>query len=77
MFVLKLRKIGTAQGIILPKKMLKHLGAREGQAVFAVETPKGYALTTLDMAKRKQVEAGEAFMDRYHEVFEGLAKRDG
>lgn len=74
MFVLKLRKIGTAVGFILPKDMLKHLGAREGHEIFAIEIPGGYSLTALDKGAREQIEAGEAFMDRYGEVFANLAK---
>jgi putative addiction module antidote len=76
MFVLKLRRIGTSVGLLLSKKMLEHLDAKEGQEVFAVETPSGYSLTTLDPGMRKQVEAGEAFMDRHQDVFADLAKKE-
>lgn len=76
MIALKLRKIGQSVGFILPKKMLKHLHVVEGQDVFAVESPSGYLLTTLDLRIRKQVEAGEAFMERYRDVFALLAKQE-
>jgi putative addiction module antidote len=74
MLALKLRKVGTSTGLVLPKEMLGHLHAREGQEIFAIETPSGYTLTTLDPRVQQQVEAGEAFMDRYREVFAALAK---
>jgi antitoxin component of MazEF toxin-antitoxin module len=74
MFVLKLRKIGKSVGFIVPEKMLEHLHAKEGKEVFAIETPSGYSLTTREPGVRKQVEAGEAFMDRYCDVFADLAK---
>ena len=74
MFTVKLRKIGTSLGLILPQEMLAHLQVKQGQEIFAIETPTGYALTTLDPGVQKQVEAGEAFMDRYQDVFAALAK---
>jgi putative addiction module antidote len=74
MFVLKLRKIGKSVGLILPKKMLNHLQADAGKQLFAIETPSGYSLAALDKGMQKQVEAGEALMDRYCNVFDDLAK---
>ena len=74
MLALKLRKVGTSTGLVLPKEMLGHLHAKEGQEVFAVETPAGYMLTTLDPRVQKQVEIGETFMERYRDVFAVLAK---
>jgi antitoxin component of MazEF toxin-antitoxin module len=74
MFALKLRKIGTSIGIMLPKEMLKHLHGKRGQEVFAIETPTGYTITTLDPRVQKQVEAGATFIDRYRGVFAALAR---
>jgi putative addiction module antidote len=74
MFSLRLRKIGTSLGIILPKEMLLHLRVRDGQEVFAIETPSGYLLTSLGPEIRKQVEAGETLMNCYSDVFSALAK---
>jgi putative addiction module antidote len=74
LLALKLRKVGTSTGLVLPKEMLGHLHAKEGQEVFAVETATGYMLTTLDPRVQKQVEIGETFMERYRDVFAVLAK---
>ena len=74
MLALKLRKVGTSTGVVLPKEMLCHLHAKEGQEVFAIETPTGYTITALDPRIHKQIEIGEAFMDRYRDVFAVLAK---
>lgn len=74
MHVLKLRKVGTSSGLVLPKEMLAHLHAQLGQDIYAVETPEGFTITTLDPRIRKQVEAGEAFIERYKETFAALAK---
>ncbi|TAL00885.1 MAG: AbrB/MazE/SpoVT family DNA-binding domain-containing protein [Rhodospirillaceae bacterium] len=74
MLTLKLRAVGTSTGVVLPKEMLAHLHAKQGAVLYAVETPAGYTLTTLDPQIKKQVEAGEALMDRYRDVFAALAK---
>jgi hypothetical protein len=74
MFVLKLRKVGKSIGCILPKEMLDHLHGKESHKIFAIETPSGYTLTSLDPQVQKQVEAGHAFLDRNGEIFAALAK---
>lgn len=74
MLSLKLRAVGTSTGLVLPKEMLAHLRKGQGETLYAVETPGGYVLTPLNPAVKKQVESGEAFMDRYRDVFAALAK---
>ena len=74
MLTLKLRAVGTSTGVVLPKEMLTRLRAEQGAVLYAVEAPGGYRLTTLDPEVKAQVEAGEAFMDRYRDVFAALAK---
>jgi len=74
MLSLKLRAVGTSTGVVLPKEMLARLHAKQGAVLYAVETPSGYILTTLDPEVKKQVESGEAFMDRYRDTFSALAK---
>lgn len=74
MLPLKLRAVGTSTGVVLPREMLSRLRAEQGEVLYAIETPTGYALTMLDPNVKKQVEDGEAFMDRYRDVFAALAK---
>ena len=74
MVPLKLRAVGTSTGVVLPKEMLARLRAEQGAVLYAIETPTGYELTMLDPNVKKQVEEGEAFMDRYRDVFAALAK---
>ena len=75
MLSLKLKRIGKSVGFILQKEMLSHFGVKEGFEIFAVETPTGYTLTALDSVVQKQAETGDAFMDRYRDVFAALANR--
>ena len=74
MLELKLRAVGTSTGLVLPKEMLARLRTKQGEVLYAVETPTGYVLTSLDPRVKEQVESGEAFMDRYRDVFAALAK---
>ena len=74
MVALKLRPVGTSTGVVLPKEMLSRLRAGQGEIVYAIETPTGYALTTLNPEVKAQIEAGESFMDRYRDAFAALAK---
>lgn len=74
MVALKLRAVGTSTGVVLPKEMLIRLRAEKGETIYAIETPTGYALTTLDPEVKAQIEAGETFMDRYRDTFAALAK---
>lgn len=74
MYALKLRAIGTSTGVVLPKDMLAHLHTEQGQEVYAIQTPTGFMLTTLDPRIKDQVEKGEALMERYKDTFAALAK---
>lgn len=71
---LKLIKIGTSTGLIIPKEMLARLKAERGDTLFAIETKEGYLLTPYDPAIADQLEAGREFMKEYRETFKVLAK---
>lgn len=74
MHTLKLRAVGSSTGVVFPKEMLTHLRAEQGQEIYAIETPAGFIVTTLDPRVREQVEKGEEFVERYKETFAALAK---
>jgi len=71
---LKLRAVGTSTGIILPKETLRRLNVKEGDSLFAVETPDGYLLTPYDPEVEEQVRVGREFMAKYRDTFRALAK---
>ena len=71
---LKLTKIGTSTGIVVPKDMLTRLKVGRGDSLFAIETPEGYLLTPYDPAIEEQLKAGRDFMKEYRETFKALAK---
>ena len=71
---LKLRKVGTSTGLLLPKEVLRRLNVEEGDNLFAVETPDGYLLTPYDPEVEEQVKQGLEFMAKYRDTFRALAK---
>jgi putative addiction module antidote len=75
MVALKLRKVGNSLGLVLPKEVLGHLRATEGQDVFLIEGPNNsYRLTSLDPAFQKKMEKAEEIMGRYRNTLHELSK---
>lgn len=71
---LKLIKVGTSTGAIIPMEMLARLKVEKGDTLYAIETKEGYLLTPYDPAIADQLEAGRKFMKEYRETFKALAK---
>ncbi len=74
MTTLKLTKIGTSTGAVLPKEMLTRMKVEKGDTLFAIETKEGYLITPYDPAIAEQLDAGREFMKDYRETFKALAK---
>jgi len=74
MQTLKLTKIGTSTGAVIPKEMLARLKVEKGDMLYAIETPEGYLLTPYDPAIEEQLEVGREFMKEYRDTFKALAK---
>lgn len=71
---LKLIRIGTSTGAILPKEMLTRLKVEKGDTLYAIETKEGYLITPYDPTIADQLEAGREFMKEYRDTFKALAK---
>jgi putative addiction module antidote len=74
MTTLKLTKIGTSTGAILPKEMLSRLKVEKGDTLYAIETNEGYLITPYDPSIADQLDAGREFMKKYRDTFKALAK---
>lgn len=74
MLKLKLTKIGTSTGAVLPKEMLARLKVEKGDTLCAVETTDGYLLTPYDPEFARQMEAARAVMKRRRAALRELAK---
>lgn len=71
---LKLTKIGTSTGTILPKEMLARMKVEKGDTLFAIETKEGYLITPYDPDIVDQLDAGRKFMKEYRDTFKVLAE---
>ena len=72
--VVKLTKVGTSTGAVLPKEMLAHMKVEKGDTLYAIETAEGYLITPYDPAIAGQLDAGRNFMKEYRDTFKALAK---
>jgi putative addiction module antidote len=75
MVTLKVRKVGNSLWLLLPKEVLAHLRANEGDDLFLLEGPNNsYRLTALDPAFQKKMEKASEIMARYRNTLNVLAK---
>jgi len=71
---LKIRKIGSSLGVVLPKDLLAMLGVAEGDRVHVIRTPEGIELTRYDPGFAEVIEDARDFMRRYPNAMKKLAE---
>lgn len=71
---LKLIPIGNSTGVILPKEVLRDLGAEQGQSVSYVKTPHGIELRPYDSEFEHQMTILRDVMRRRRNALRELAK---
>lgn len=74
MHELKLRKIGSSVGVILPKELLERLHLSEGDQVFADTNQNGISLTPYDPAFKEAMAAFSRTRKKYRNALHKLAK---
>ncbi len=74
MAALKLTSIGNSVGVILPRDLLAKLGVQKGDTLYAVESPDGLRLTTVDPEFEAQIADAERLMHKWRNVLRELAK---
>jgi putative addiction module antidote len=73
--VLKLRKIGDAHCLVLPKEILARLNVQEGDAVFLTEATGGsYRLTARNPETTRKLKTARSLSRRYRHALKELAK---
>ena len=66
MLDIKIRKIGNAHGVILPRELLNKLHVKDGDKLFLTEAPDGsYRITPYDPEFEKQMTLAKKGMTRY------------
>ena len=75
MIQLKVSPIGDSIGVVLPKEALVKLNVGNGDSLYLTEMPGGeFKLAALNREVAEEIGLGEAFMDRYRDTFDALAK---
>ncbi len=74
MHALKLRKIGSSTGVILPKELLDSLHLQEGDQLFADYNLNGLLLTPYDPEFEETMQAFERTRKKYRNALHQLAK---
>ncbi len=72
MIEIKVRRVGSSLGVLLPVEATTLLGVKENDKLFLTETPDGYRITRYDPEFKEQVEAAEEFMDDYGDALKEL-----
>lgn len=76
MIELKVRKIGNALGVLLPKASLERLKVKEGETLYFTESDDGgYRLTGYNENFSRQVLEAEKIMQQDKDLLRELSKR--
>ena len=70
----KVRRIGSSLGVLLPRDLVAALDVAEGDALCAVRTPDGLALSRFDPDFEAALEASREFLRRYPNALRKLAE---
>jgi len=71
---LKLRKTGNSLATTWPKEILNRLNVKEGDKLYAVETPHGVLITPYDPKFEKTMDLAKRVMARDRDALKELAK---
>jgi len=75
MVELKIRKIGNSLGVVLPRSVLAHLAAQEGDALYLTESAQGgYQMSVFDPDFEAKMTKAKEIMSRYKNTLRVLAK---
>ena len=70
----KVRKVGTSLGVVLPKELLAELGLGEGDELYVVRNPDGVLLTPHDPETQEVLEDARDFMHLHMGAMNKLAE---
>jgi len=70
---LKVRKVGSSLGVVLPKSVLAHLEAGEGRSLYLTEAPDGFRLAAATPEFSHQMAVVGSLGRRYRNALRELA----
>ncbi len=72
---LKLRKVGSSVGLVLPKEALARLNAGDGDVIYLTDaTEGGFRLTAANPEFTRKLKASQSLSRRYRNALKELAK---
>jgi putative addiction module antidote len=71
---LKVQKIGSSHGVILPKEIMDRLRVVDGDTIVASDTPDGFLLSPNDPKFARALEGFGRVRHRYRDALRELAK---
>ena len=74
MLKLKITKIGSSTGMVLPKDALSRLKVSKGDSVFLTESADGFRITPYDPEFEEQMKLARKFMRDRGDVLRELAR---
>ena len=70
---LKLRKTGNSLSTSWPKEALARMNAKEGDTLYAIETPQGFLVTPFDPKFAATMETADRVFRRYRNAYRELS----
>lgn len=74
MYQLKVRKIGSSLGVIIPAEMLKDLGAREGDTLLVTGDAKAFTLRAPSLTTKMALPHIENTINRFRGAIKAMAE---
>lgn len=71
---LKVRKIGTSKGVILPKEALDAMNVADGDTIYLTRSPDGFRVTGNDPEFARQMAVAQGVAKKRRNVLRALAK---
>lgn len=71
---LKISRIGSSAGVVLPKELLAKLRAGVGDILYVSETPEGIRITAADPSFEAKMGLAERIMREDRDILRALAK---
>lgn len=71
---IKLRKVGNSYGFTLPKELLEKYNIKEGEALYILESSRGFTVTPYDPDFEKWAAAFHRTNKKYKNALKELAK---
>ena len=74
MHKLKITKVGSSSGVVLPKELLAQMNVERGDSLYVTRTPDGFKLTPFNPEFEEQMALARSFMAEHRDALRELAK---